>query len=340
MNGCVRPGIDISSFQTCCLRPMSWGAGSCSHARCSTPRVPFESSATKARCTKQALPDRRRGARIPNRHRVRLAVTLHRATKPRIRRDTRADRFAAYSSRHRGLPAPGSPIESRRLTAGTRVFATGPCVRPRRYREGIRAAPVAGSARGRRLDPTRHRLGRRRGRGGDRKRVPCLPAPGLRDRRCAVLRRARAVPPSADARTEFLEHTLAVLCALESSHSGSTAALPQWTDMLDSLEVRCRNPLLRTLISDVRLQMAFFIRPFVDDFSYDASLRGLAILGDGIRDNDALIAVEGYQLAWRCLDAELGRMAEARSTCFREIASGRSAAQRTRVSQLEAGAPW
>jgi hypothetical protein len=154
---------------------------------------------------------------------------------------------------------------------------------------------------------------------------------------CAVLEQCLR---DADARTEFLEHTLAVLCALESSHSGSTAALPQWTDMLDSLEVRCRNPLLRTLISDVRLQMAFFIRPFVDDFSYDASLRGLAILGDGIRDNDALIAVEGYQLAWRCLDAELGRMAEARSTCFREIASGRSAAQRTRVSQLEAGAPW
>jgi len=152
---------------------------------------------------------------------------------------------------------------------------------------------------------------------------------------CAVLEQSLA---ETDARTEFLEHTLAVLCALEGSRTGSTAALPQWTAFLDSLEVRCRNPLLRSLISDVRLQMAFFIRPFVDEFSYEAGMKGFAILGDGIRDNDALIAVEGFQLAWRCFDVEIGRMAEARSMLQRAIASGRSAPLGTRASRLEAAA--
>lgn len=139
---------------------------------------------------------------------------------------------------------------------------------------------------------------------------------------CAVLDQCLR---DADARSEFLEHTVAVLCALEGSSTGSMGATPQWMAFLDALEARCRNPLLRALISDVRLQMAFFIRPFVDDFSYEASLQGLSILGDGMRDNDPLIAVEGFQLVWRGLDAELGRMAEARSLRRRAMAPGRQA---------------
>jgi hypothetical protein len=139
---------------------------------------------------------------------------------------------------------------------------------------------------------------------------------------CAVLERCL---DDEDARSELFEHTLAVLCALEGPSLGSVAVAPRWTAFLDSLEARCRNPLLRSLISDVRLQMAFFIRPFVDDFSYEGGLRGLSILGEGIRDNDALIAVEGFQLAWRGWDAELGRMAETRSLRARSMASSRPA---------------
>lgn len=135
---------------------------------------------------------------------------------------------------------------------------------------------------------------------------------------CAVLDQCLSDP---DARSEFLEHTLAVLCMLGTSRALSSPVMPEWIAFLDSLEMRCRNPLLRTLIADVRLQMAFFIRPFVDDLGFDGSRHGLVILCDGIRDNDALIAVEGFQLVWRALDLEIDRLAGARGDRQRAVMS-------------------
>lgn len=146
---------------------------------------------------------------------------------------------------------------------------------------------------------------------------------------CAVLDQCLG---DSDARSEFLEHTVAVLCVLESSRTASPALIPEWLAFLDSLEVRCRNPLLRTLISDVRLQMAFFIRPFAEEIGFGNSLDGFVILGDGIRDNDALIAGEGFQLAWRALDVEIARVADGRSGARRVVGSGRQALGRGRAT--------
>ncbi|SKC43673.1 hypothetical protein [Okibacterium fritillariae] len=135
----------------------------------------------------------------------------------------------------------------------------------------------------------------------------------------AVLDCALAEP---SAKSELLEHALAVLCAWEVGQARASASITEWVGFLDALEERCRNPLLRTLIADVRLQIAFFVRPFLEDLVCDGCMPGLVIMADGIRDNDPLIAVEGFQLTWRALDTELGRMAEVRSAQARAISHG------------------
>ncbi|ONI64096.1 hypothetical protein ALI44B_05825 [Leifsonia sp. ALI-44-B] len=134
---------------------------------------------------------------------------------------------------------------------------------------------------------------------------------------CAVLDRAMA---ESNARSELLEHSLAILCALETNGTRASDSVHEWIGILDALEARCRNPLLRMLIADVRLQIAFFVRPFIDDLCCDGCMLGLVIMCDGIRDDDSLIAVEGFQLMWRALDDELARMSEQRTAHARALA--------------------
>lgn len=136
---------------------------------------------------------------------------------------------------------------------------------------------------------------------------------------CAVLDCALN---EASARSELLEHSLAMLCAWETDQARASASIDAWAGLLDTLEQKCRNPLLRTLIADVGLQIAFFVRPFVGDLVCDGCTIGLLIMSDGIRDNDPLIAVEGFQLMWRALDNELGRLAETRSAHARSMSRG------------------
>jgi hypothetical protein len=136
---------------------------------------------------------------------------------------------------------------------------------------------------------------------------------------CALLDYTLA---EASARSELLEHSHAILCALEADDARASASITDWVGLLDVLETWCRNPLLRTLIADVRLQMAFFVRPFLDDLVCDGCTIGLVIMSDGIRDNDALIAVEGFQLMWRAIDHELARLAESKYPPARAMAHG------------------
>lgn len=123
---------------------------------------------------------------------------------------------------------------------------------------------------------------------------------------CAVLDQSLS---NVDARAEFTRRSVALMCTLERSGYNAPAAVPEWAALLDALEDRCRNPLLRGLIADVRLQMAFFSRPFVENFTCDDGIPGVASMCDGIRDNDPLIAVEGFEMIWRALDRQLAQMA-------------------------------
>jgi hypothetical protein len=121
---------------------------------------------------------------------------------------------------------------------------------------------------------------------------------------CAVLDYTLA---EASARSELLEHSHAILCALEADGARASASITDWVGLLDVLEAWCRNPLLRTLIADLVC---------------DGCTIGLVIMSDGIRDNDPLIAVEGFQLMWRALDNELGRMVELTDDEARTVAHG------------------